>query len=126
MPFPSAAVLGLLSLQISRTRVAASYIDVLLLQHGHRSLPIVNCRTCGESIAQVDQDGRPDTCSRVIFSDTYIGGGVLGKGSRQEEGLMREHPATIALLLVCMKMARSEAIVIRGHSELRLETCEFF
>jgi hypothetical protein len=113
------------SLQISRTRVAASYIDVLLLQHGHRSLPIVNWCTCGESIAQVDRDGRPDTCSRVIFSDTYIGGAVLGKGSGQEEGLMREHPATIASLLVCMKMARSEAIVIRGHSELRLETCEF-
>lgn len=106
---------------IERRRVSSQMLDSLLARLGARQLPKVLWCSCSESMDQAAQNGE-NICTRVIFADTYVGGGVLGKGRGQEEGLMRDNPATIAALLVCMKVNEDEATVVMGHSELVRET----
>lgn len=51
---------------------------------------------------------------QVDFANMLIGGGVLGRGSLQEEILFLMQPECLVSLLVCERMAPNEAIIIAG------------
>jgi len=51
---------------------------------------------------------------QVDFANMFIGGGVLGRGSLQEEILFLMQPECLISLLVCERMAPNEAIIIAG------------
>jgi len=51
---------------------------------------------------------------QVDFANMFIGGGVLGRGSLQEEILFLMQPECLVSLVVCERMAPNEAIIIAG------------
>eukprot|EP00033_Pygsuia_biforma_P001931 GCRY01002153.1.p1 GENE.GCRY01002153.1~~GCRY01002153.1.p1 ORF type:complete len:667 (+),score=164.22 GCRY01002153.1:166-2166(+) len=52
--------------------------------------------------------------STVDFANAYIGGGVLGRGAVQEEIRFLICPEALSALLLCERMASSDAIVLSG------------
>jgi poly(ADP-ribose) glycohydrolase len=51
---------------------------------------------------------------KIDFANRFIGGGVMNKGMVQEEILFMIFPELMMAKLMCSKMEKSEAIVIKG------------
>ena len=58
-----------------------------------------------------DQAGR---MAMVDFANRRLGGGVLGRGSVQEEILFLIYPELLATRLVCEALADTDAVIVRG------------
>lgn len=91
-------------LQVLRARAGPLLLDEQFKRNGEKLLPAIYWSPAQDS-----------DCPRTVFADSFLGGGVIGHGRGQEEDLMRDRPATLAAMLVCMRMRDSEAIVISGH-----------
>ncbi len=48
---------------------------------------------------------------KVDFANEYVGGGVLGRGSVQEELLFLKHPELMASILFTEKLLDNECLV---------------
>lgn len=54
---------------------------------------------------------------QVDFANAYVGGGVLGKGSVQEEILFLKFPELIMAKLFTSRLADNECLIISGHEQ---------
>ena len=59
-----------------------------------------------------------ENCIQIDFANRFLGGGVLRKGSVQEEIMFLIKPENLALMMFVTKMAENEAIYITGTERM--------
>jgi hypothetical protein len=80
---------------------------------------VTYCEIRTDEIDYVDMNNfSGDQWAIVDFANADIGGGVLRKGSAQEEILFLTRPECIVSMLICPRMQNNEVIFIEGSEKL--------